>query len=957
MIRWFWLLKMNRGRITLFLLLLGSFPLAYLGGLSLHENACHSLGQVEPVMSSVQTINRPDVPIPDVLQTLGHHFKENAGQLTNPAVRYYYSQADFGVSFTDTGVVYRLAGEVNAIVTLKFEGATPIQPEGQHMYAHLSHYFRGNNPARWVTGVRSYAQVIYPEVYDGIDLVYYFTAEGLKYDLVLQPGADPGAIRFRYEGIERLTMDANGFLMVHTPAGPLRDQALYLYQDTPAGQQFIRGAFTLYDDTTFGFQITEPYSSLYPLIIDPLVWSTLLGSSGGDNGEEIAIDSANNIYITGQTEDAVTDFPTTPGTINETHNGGIYDVFVCKLSADGSSLLYSTFLGGSGDDDGVRIAVDSAYNAYITGWTVIAGTNFPTTPGAYDETHNGDFDVFVCKLSPDGSSLLYSTLLGGSGTDIGFAFALDGSDNVFVAGYTAESMINFPTTPGAINETHNGGTYDVFVCKLSADGSSLLYSTFLGGSGLDAGRGLAVDSANNVYVTGETSSTDFPIMPGAYDETHNGGSIMHIDVFICKLSADGSSLLYSTFLGGSGDEFGITIALDSGNQAYVTGAVEDAATDFPTTPGAINETHNGGVDVFVCKLSADGSSLLYSTFLGGSGTDIGFAFALDGSDNVFVAGYTAESMINFPTTPGAINKTHNGGIYDVFVCKLSADGSSLLYSTFLGGSGDDIGVGLAVDSTNNIYVFGHTEDAVTDFPTTPGAYDETHNGAFDVFVCKIMFMSPIINLISPVNESIHQSGTIIDLIITDDGNVSHVLYNWDGASNATLIEPYDLSLPSGDGQHILHIYANDTQGNWASKTYVFTTDDTGPTITLTSPANGTTSTAGLTIDLSITDRSGVSYVLYNWDGAPNITLVSPYDLSLPTGSGQHVLYVYANDTLGHWASRLYIFTTEAPTTTSGLDLLAVLQILAPLMILFIFAATAAFTLVLFVRWKRQRLNN
>ncbi|MFX0061788.1 MAG: SBBP repeat-containing protein [Candidatus Hermodarchaeota archaeon] len=601
-------------------------------------------------------------------------------------------------------------------------------------------------------------------------------------------------------------------------------------------------------------------------------------------------------------------------------------------------------LRGSGGDSGYSLAVDSAGNAYVTGGTYDDTTDFPTTPGAINETHNGDQDVFVCKISADGTSLMYSTFLGEAGNDRGYALTIDSATNIYVTGSTTST--DFPTTAGAIDETHNG-VEDVVVCKISADGTSLVYSTFLGGSSSEIGEFLALDSAENIYVVGGTynHTTNFPTTAGAINETHNGVR----DVFVCKLSADGTSLVYSTFLGGSNYDFAGSLAVDSVGNAYVTGGTTDDVTDFPTTAGAINETHNGEYDVFVCKISADGTSLIWSTLLGGSGSESGSSLALDSANNVYVTGDTEDHTTDFPTTSGAINETHNGGENDAFVCKLNTDGTALLYSTFLGGSQDsDRGRDIAFDSSDNVYITGYTYS--TDFPTTPGAIDKTHNGDQDVFVCKISFNPPTIGLASLVNESVHQSGTTIDLIITDDGSISHVLYNWDGAANVPLSAPYDLTLPSGEGQHTLYVYANDTEGFGASKTFVFTTDDTGPTITLTSPTNGTTGAAGTTIDLSITDLNGLSHVWYSWDGAANATLASPYDLTLPASTGQHILRVYANDTAGNWASQTYVFTTETPTSTTstttptpGLELLT-------------FLATIGL-LVLFERKKRHAKTN
>ncbi|MEW6741723.1 MAG: SBBP repeat-containing protein [Planctomycetota bacterium] len=402
------------------------------------------------------------------------------------------------------------------------------------------------------------------------------------------------------------------------------------------------------------------------------------------------------------------------------------DAFVAKFSASGSSLLYGTFLGGSGDDYGYAIVVDSSGAALVTGGTW--SSDFPTNPGAYDTTYNGYTDAFVAKLSASGSSLLYGTFLGGSNYDNGYAIAVDSSGAALVTGYTYSS--NFPTTPGAYDTTFNGYySSDAFVAKLSASGSTLLYGTFLGGSSDDAGCAIAVDSSGAALVTGETYSSNFPTTPGAYDTTFSGGT----DAFVVKLSASGSSLLYGTFLGGSDWDYGYAIAVDSSGAALVTG--ETFSSNFPTTPGAYDTTFNGYYDVFVAKLSASGSSLLYGTFLGGSYYDHGYGIAVDSAGAALVTGKTGSW--NFPTTPGAYDTTLNGH-RDAFVAKLSASGSSLLYGTFLGGSDGEWGEAIAVDSAGAALVTGWTEAA--DFPTTPGAYDTTINGSWDAFVAKLLII-------------------------------------------------------------------------------------------------------------------------------------------------------------------------------------------------------------------------
>jgi hypothetical protein len=389
-------------------------------------------------------------------------------------------------------------------------------------------------------------------------------------------------------------------------------------------------------------------------------------------------------------------------------------------------LLWSTFLGGSEQEFGQAVCLDSSGNPIVTGNT--KSSDFPTTPGAYDRSFNGYYDVFVSKLSSSGDSLLWSTFLGGGSGDSGNALCLDSLGNPVLTGHTQSP--DFPVTPGAYDESFNGWG-DVFVSKLASSGDSLLWSTFLGTSDDDRGRGLCLDSFGNPVVTGE-ASYDFPTTPGAYDESCNGD----LDVFVCKLSFSGDSLLWSTLLGGYTSDVGRALCLDSSGNPIVVGYTE--SLDFPTTPGAYDESFNGYIDVFVSKLSSSGDSLLWSTFLGGTGGygydcgDMGYGLCLDSSGNPLVVGYT--ESLDFPTTPQAYDESHNGEI-DVFVSKISSSGRSLLHSTFLGGGSYDYGYALCLDSSGNAVVTGYASSP--DFPTTPGAYDESFNGYIDVFVSKL----------------------------------------------------------------------------------------------------------------------------------------------------------------------------------------------------------------------------
>ncbi len=408
-----------------------------------------------------------------------------------------------------------------------------------------------------------------------------------------------------------------------------------------------------------------------------------------------------------------------------------YHAFVTKLNAAGSALVYSTYLGGSGDDYGSAIAVDSSGNTYVTGFT--GSLNFPTVNPIQAVYGGGYSDAFVTKLNAAGNALVYSTYLGGNDTDQGNGIAVDSSGNAYVTGGTLST--NFPTTAGVFQGTSGGG-YDAFVTKLNATGTSLVYSTYLGGSSSDRGSSIALDSSGNAYVTGSTISLNFPTANpfqascslSPYGAYCNGG-----DAFVTKLNATGNALVYSTYLGGNNGAEGHRIALDSFGNAYVTG--DTASTDFPTTAGAFQTAFGGSIDAFVTKLDAAGSALVYSTYLGGSGVDQGFGIAVDSSGEAHVMGVTAST--NFPTVNSLqlFNNTRLPDLAeDAFVTKLNAAGSALVYSTYLGGSGDDAGFGIAVDSYGNAYVTGFTDSA--NFPTA-SPLQAANGGGYDAFVAKI----------------------------------------------------------------------------------------------------------------------------------------------------------------------------------------------------------------------------
>jgi hypothetical protein len=583
-----------------------------------------------------------------------------------------------------------------------------------------ANYFIGRDPAKWRTNVPTYAKVHYQNVYPGIDLVYYGNQRQLEYDFVVAPGADPKKIVLGFKGADRLEIDAEGDLVLHVPEGAIRQKKPVIYQEVDGIRREVAGSYVRKGANRVGFKLAA-YDTSRPLIIDPVVlsYSTYLGGSGNDSGEGIAVDADGNAYVTGTTNSS--DFPTTAGAFQTIFRGG-HDVFVTKLNPAGSAFVYSTYLGGGGEDFGSGIAVDAAGNAYVTG--VTQSTDFPTTAGAFQTTGGGGF---VTKLDPTGSALVYSTV--GIGLH---GITVDADGNAYVAGDTCSP--SYPTTPGAFQTKLAGiNDCDVVVTKLNPTGSALVYSTYLGGTEFDSFGGIAVDAAGNAYVTGTTQSGNFPITPGAFQPFFGGIA----DAFVTKLHSSGSILVYSTYLGDTGGDGGSGIAVDADGNAYVTGSTSPSGSrNFPTTEGAFDTTSNGGLDAFVTKLHSSGSLLVYSTYLGGIDFDFGGQIALDGAGNAYVTGQT--QSLNFPTTAGAFQSAHAGGHGDVYVTKLNPAGSALVYSTYFGGSNNEFPRGIAVDTHASVYVTGSTWS--TDFPIAAGAVQPVFGGgaSSDAFVAKIV---------------------------------------------------------------------------------------------------------------------------------------------------------------------------------------------------------------------------
>ena len=582
-------------------------------------------------------------------------------------------------AFTAAGAEYHASG-IEIRTSFPGSNETPelhgLDPMGS------ANFLVGQDPTLWRTNLPTLQKILYPNLYRGIDLVYSGTNGRVKSEFRVAAGARPEDIRLQYS--VDLSIDESGRLH----AADLTEDAPEIYQDTPSGRMSVAGGYRLLDARTAGFEVNT-YDASLPLVIDPVIsYSTYLGGSGLGAVTSVAIDGAGDLYAAGWTE--ALNFPIVLAA--QALNAGGVDAFVVKLNPMGTTLLYATYIGGIGDDRAAAIAVDSSGSAFVTGST--ASPNFPLV-SSLRAALGGSKTAFVLKLNATGNQLLYSTYLGGTNYDIGTAIAVDAAGSAYVAGDTLST--NFPVM-GGVQAVSGGGT-DVFISKLTAAGA-LSYSTYLGGSANEHAGGIVVDASGSAYIAGGTTSTNFPVF-GAIQGTNHGAQ----DAFVSKLSASGGALSYSTYLGGSGTttpEQANGIAVDASGNAYLTGVTNSA--DFPITAGALQTQFKGVSDAFAAKLNPAGSTLVFSTYLGGSDFDWGSAIGIDTSGNTYVAGYT--SSFDFPQSnpvqPGF------GGLYDAFVAKLNAAGNALGFSTWFGGSGSDGAYALAVDTSGNIFLGGQT---------------------------------------------------------------------------------------------------------------------------------------------------------------------------------------------------------------------------------------------------------
>lgn len=682
----------------------------------------------------VTTVVRRERPptTPATLADVPLLFVKNEGRW-DPRAAWVASGKEASAFFVDGGVRWALT-EGWAIDQVLL-GARLAPPTASAPALATVSYFEGSSRH---AGLPTSTELRLDDAWPGVDAVWSGAGGHVETTYRVAPGADPARVRVAWRGADRVAVTQGGRLAVSTPVRTFEEDVPVAWQEVGGRRVAVEVSYDVAADGSYGFHVGA-YDRGRELVIDPitLVYASFFGGTGLESAHGIAVDAAGNAYIAGATRSTSATFPETPGAFQTELHTQFGDAFVAKVSPDGSTLVYATYLGGGALTFGVDVDVDSAGNAYITGH---AWDGFPVTAGAFQTSHaGGNEDTFVTKLNPAGTALVYSTYIGGNGSDSGQEIKVDAGGNALV--YTNGTSTNFPTTPGAF-QTSAGGDGDAMVSKLNSTGSALLASTYFGGVSAEITGGLAIDGGGNIIISGTTRSTSatFPETPGAFQTEFGGGMF---DAFVAKLNPTLTGLLYSTYLGGPLDDLGEGVVVDAAGNAYLTG---QASFGFPTTPGSYAPNSIGQFDVFVTKLNPTGTGLVYSTYIGSQyNSDRGRGIALDADGGVWLTGVT-QFFSDFPTTADALQTAPGGppGLQDAYITKLNATGTGLVYSTFLGGTGEDAGWEIALNGEGDAYVLGVTFSPASEFPVTAGAFQTQNNGGGDAFVLKLARVRPTV---------------------------------------------------------------------------------------------------------------------------------------------------------------------------------------------------------------------
>jgi hypothetical protein len=824
----------------------------------------------------------------------------------------------------------------------------------------ISNYYIGNDPTKWRAGIPNYGTVKYRDTYPGIDLAYYGDHGMLESTFIVAPGADPGDIRMRVDGAKGLRIAEAGDLILSLEGSSVKLQQPVAYQVVQGTRREVHSGYKLLARNEVGFWLGS-YDRRQKLIIDPtLAYSTYLGGSGsqgtGDGANIVVADSTGAAYVTGYTSSI--DFPTQNAEQANlgTGTGEVENAFVTKFSASGTSLVYSTYLGGNGIDGGNGIAIDSAGAAYVTGSA--SSTNFPMLfPLSGQSEFFGSRCGYVSSFSPAGA-LTFSTYLCGGATDYGKAIAVDGNKDIYATGFTNSS--SFPAV-NAIQPSLSGpNTTDAYVCKLAAvtaNGSSLLFSSYFGGNVYTNAGGIALDGSSppNIYIAGTTNSTVFPTK-SPIQLTNNASASAGYNAWVAEFSVPAAgvpSVVYSTFLGGSVGDAAYNLAADSAGNAYVAGST--FSPDFPVKNPIQTPPSNGVESVFITKIAAGGGSLDFSTYFGGSAGGRAVDVALDTTGNIYVTGFT--DAFDFPTRI-PLQATLNGS-QSAFVTEFKGDGSDYIFSTYLGGSystagGQNYGGGITVDSSGNIYVVG--ENITFDFPTVNPVQAGLKSANGNGFVAKIAPATPAgpqlfpaaLNFGSVVSGATSQSQTVSLANGSNALDITSTVVSGPNAADfsdfstcgqtvpATVVCTFTVKFtPSTTGAESATMTINESSG-----TQTFNLSGTGAvapppgtitvnptTVTFGSQEVGTTSTTPQLVTVTVTGTNPVTLTGFSGTGAnPGDFSIGSgttceFETALPAGTTCKLGIVFTPSAVGSRAATIQIsgtFTgTPANVTASG----------------------------------------
>ena len=690
-----------------------------------------SINVIEEADQSSEGLNEEEIT--NISNQLPDLFEKNSGQISDAGVKYFSRKNPSRTYFYDDFVKLFLTGpNSEAELSFSFANSNGGTLVGHEQAVTTTNYFIGEDSEKYIKNNPTFHKVTYKDVYPGIDATYYSTSKELKYDLTVQPGVDLKQIEIEVDGAVNVFVNKNNDVVISTVAGSLYDQNLFVYQNVDGKKKQIPAKFVMKSENSYGFATLGIYDPSLPLIIDPLLYSTYLGASSNETGYDIEVDGT-GIYIAGSTNSV--DFPNTEGTLGV---GGSSDIVATKLSSDGSSVLFSTFIGGSNADGSQgKIGIDPLSSEIVlTGQT--NSSDFPTTTGAYDETYNNGYDGYIIYLDPTGTAINYSTYIGSNGDDHLMDSQIDpNGGSVAVGGFSYGTT--YPASLDAFDSTKNPNQDGIvsIIAPLGTGASDLIYSSYYGGAGNDRIWGVEFNNAGDLVITGDTTSADFPTTLGAYSETLNGVS----DGF---LAIPGT---YSTYIGGSSTEYETKVQYDSANDRYLIGG-RTASADFPTTAEAYQGSQSVGEDGFISFFDTT-NGIEYSTYLGGSSYD--FISSLDYdeiNDKIYATLYTQSSNLyangDSTTRPGSV---------DGFIAKIDpqvAGVDGLKYGSYIGGTGLDLIYGAYLDGENNLYIIGYTSS--TDFPTAD-PYSATNQGGQDMFITRVNTTVPIVLTVDTVNDT------------------------------------------------------------------------------------------------------------------------------------------------------------------------------------------------------------